>query len=218
MKTLLSSVLILSTAMAVLAQGKVHFANNSVHLVYWDPDPLGLKPGDEYLAGHAYEFGAAGVTFAVELWAGTANNSLSLAASASFTAQSSAGTWLGENVVLPFPGGTMDFFQILIYDASDGSYQNAFGHDYTGATPIFTCFASAGVPYYFLTQHNSPVYSMWDDGTFNLDSVSPGDTGAIELFVIPEPSAFALSGLGALLMTRFYAANRSRLINPRCST
>jgi hypothetical protein len=204
MKTLPWLLLILGAATSALAQGKVHFANNSLHLVYWDPDPFRLKPGDQALAGQVYEFGEGGVTFSIELWAGTANSSLSLVSSTSFSGQSSPGMWVGPNVVLPFPGGTMDFFQIVVYDQSAGSYQNATrGYFYTGATPIFTCFASAGVPYYPLTQHNSPVNSTWDDGTFNLDSVSLGDRGAIELSVTPEPSVFALSGLGfALLLVR----------------
>jgi hypothetical protein len=216
MKTLLSLLFILGTAMAAFAQGKVHFANNSLHLVYWDP--FWLKPQDQALAGQAYEFGQAGVTFAIELWAGTANSSLSLVSITSFSGQSSPGMWVGPNVVLPFPGGTMDFFRIVVYDQSAGSYENASrGYFYTGATPIFTCFASAGVPYYFLTQHNSPVNSTWDDGTFNLDGVSLGDRGAIALSVTPEPSVFALSGIacGLLLMRPSQLINRGQKLAVR---
>jgi hypothetical protein len=218
MRIFFSLLLTLGMVTPVLAQGKVHFANNSLHLVYWDP--FRLKPQDEGLAGQAYEFGQAGVTFAIELWAGTATTSLSLVASTSFSNQASPGAWLGYNLVLPFPGGTMDFFQILIYDQSAGSYQNASqGYFYTGATPVFTAFASAGIAYYFLTQHTSPTYSTWDDGTFNLDNVSPGFRGAIDLSVTPEPPIFGLSGLAcALLVIRRCATSQSRLRKPgkRC--
>lgn len=200
MKTLFSLPIALALATSVLAQGKVRVVNDSLHLVYWTTNPTYLLPQDYGLAGQAYQLGEAGVTFTIELWAGTAANSLSLVANTSFLGQFSPGTWFGQNVTLPFPGGTMDFFQILIYDQSAGSYENSFGSHYTGETPIFTAYPGPGIAYYFLTQHGFPSFSTWADGTFNLDSVSPGDRGAIELGIfVPEPSWSSFSGLACAL-------------------
>jgi hypothetical protein len=115
---------------------------------------------------------------------------------------------------LPTPKG-LTFFQIDIYDSAAGSYyvaETTPGH-YTGQTPIFMANMAADIGYDSLVNHNPPVNSTWADGTFNLDSLSPGFRGAIELGLpIPEPPAF---GLG-LLAFGILLINQSR--RTRCDS
>ena len=184
MKTFFSLLLTLGMATPALAQGKVNFQNNSLHLVYWDPTfPTSL-------AGQPYVLGDAGVTLTIELWAGTSSTSLSLQATTDFHNQSSPGTWVGRTVAMPTVAAGANFFDIRIYDQQLGV---------GGDSGIFTANSSGGTAYYSLVQHTSPAFSTWADGTWNLDSVSPGFRGAI-LLTGPEPSTFALSGLALIVL------------------
>ena len=186
MKIFFSLLLTLGMATTILAQGKVNFQNNSLHLVYWDP-----SPGAPF-AGHAYLLGDGNYAFTIELWAGTSSTSLSLQATTDFSGQSSPGTWPGRNVQMPTVGAGLDFFDIRIHDAAYMLF---------GDSGIFIAQASGGTAYYSLVQHTTPGNSTWADGTYNLDSLSPGFRGAITFG--PEPSSFALACLGfALLLLR----------------
>jgi hypothetical protein len=189
MKIFLSLLLTLGMATPALAQGKVNFQNNSLHLVYWDP-----SPGAPF-AGHAYLLGDGNYAFTIELWAGTSSTSLSLQATTDFSGQTSPGTWPSRNLVMPSVGAGTDFFDILIRDPNDNNW-------IYGNSGIFTAQASGGTAYYSLVQHNTPGNSTWADGTYNLDSVSPGFRGAI-ILDIPEPSVFPLTGLGLGVLLPF---------------
>jgi hypothetical protein len=207
MKMLFSLLFSLAIATPALAQGKIRLVNDSLHLVYFSLN--NLLPGDQALAGQAYALGDSSQTLRIELWAGTASGSLSLVATTDFAGQAGAiGTWGGMNVTLPtgFPGGGVTFFTIDIYDAAAGSYLVASttpGH-YSGTSGEFTTVASSTIAYNSLVNHNSPANSTWANGTWNLDTLSPGFRGAIMLSVVgPEPSTLALGCLGfALLLAR----------------
>jgi hypothetical protein len=182
MKTFFSLLLTLGMATPALGQGKVNFQNNSLHLVYWSPG------GGTAYSGHAYLLGDGGYQLSIELWAGTSSTSLSLQATTDFANQSSPGTWAGRNVVMPSVGAGIDFFDIRIHD----------GNLLQGDSGIFIAQASGGTAYYSLVQHTTPGNSTWADGTYNLDSLSPGFRGAITFG--PEPSSLALACLGCAVM------------------
>jgi hypothetical protein len=216
MKALFFLLITLPLAASVLAQGKVRFVNDSLHLVYWTTDQSGLRQGDYGLAGQAYELGQAGVTFAIELWAGTVAASLRPVASTSFSGQLGPGTWFTDFVNLPsgFPGYTPAFFQVRIYDARDPSWDAAFwNQDYVGESLPFEAIPGT-IAYNSIVDHRAfppGAASTWDDGTFNLDSVSPGDRGAIELRIfVPEPSWSAFSGFALLLLFVRHSAEQQR--------
>jgi hypothetical protein len=183
MKIFFSLLLTLGMATPALAQGKVNFQNNSLHLVYWEP---GM--GTAY-SGHAYLVGDGGYQLVIELWAGTSSTSLSLQATTDFVNQASPGTWAGRNVQMPSVGAGIDFFDIRIHDAN---------YMLDGDSGIFIAQASGGTAYYSLVQHTTPGNSTWADGTYNLDSLSPGFRGAITFS--PEPSSFALACLGCVVL------------------
>ena len=194
MKMLLSLVLTFGMAIPTLAQGKINFINDSLHLVYWSP--TFLLPGDAALAGRPYAVGDSGRIFTVELWAGTSSTSLALQSTADFTGQSALGKWNSKNVTLAtIPAGPI-FFLINIHDTADV---------YFGTSGIFMCNASGTIAYNSLCNHNSPASSTWTDGTYDLSGQVglPGATGAIVLSTFPEPTVTALSGLAvALLLLR----------------
>src|SRR6516225_11066901 len=58
MKILFSLLLTFAMATPVLAQGKVRLVNDSLHLVYFNPNTAFLLPGDAALAGQAYALGS----------------------------------------------------------------------------------------------------------------------------------------------------------------
>lgn len=179
MKVYYSFLFALVMATQAIAQGRVGLVNDSLRLVFWNPNCVAVGyPGSSALAGHAYRLGDGGVTLRIELWAGTSATSLTRQATTSFSGQLSPGTWVGQNLTMPsVPAGT-NYFQISIYD---DSVPPDFGTP-LGYTPVFTAVASDGTPYYPLTQHISPSWSTWPDGTFPLDTdAGPGARGCIML-------------------------------------
>jgi hypothetical protein len=90
---------------------------------------------------------------------------------------------------MPTVGVGIDFFDIRIHDAY---------YVVSGDSGLFTAQASGGTAYYSLVQHTTPGNSTWADGTYNLDSLSPGFRGAITFS--PEPSSFALACLGCVVL------------------
>lgn len=177
--------LVLSAAPSLgLAQGKIRFVTDSLHLVYWSPNRSQLDASDEQLTGQAYQTGQGSQPLTIELWAGTSSDVLTPVATNSFAGQTAPGTFPGMGVVLPigFPWGTPAFFQVLVYDADAGSFSAAsttLGH-YFGQTPVFQV-TPGSTSYSSIVSHVSPAFSTWADGTFNLDYLSPGSRGAIML-------------------------------------
>lgn len=182
MRMFFSLLLPLAMGASVLAQpGRVSLINDSLHLVFWDPncdDIAYFLP-----AGHAYMFNATGwPTLRIELWAGTTSNSLSNVANTTFVGQTTPGTWPGTHVTLPFPGNVAAYFQINIYDQQAGSWLQAIDGGYPhGQTPMFTAIPGTFI-YNSLAQHTYPAYSTWPDGTYPLDiDVGPGARGSVML-------------------------------------
>ena len=191
---------LLATTSLGLAQGKIRFVTDSLHLVYWSPDVRQLDASDDGLAGQAYQTGQGGQTLTIELWAGTASDVLTSAATNSFAGQVDPGTFPGMGVVLPIgiPWGRPAFFQVLIYDAAAGSFSAAsttLGH-YFAQTPVFQV-TPGSIGYSSIVSHVSPAFSTWADGTFNLDNVAPGSRGAIMLQL--RNTCFTLEGQDLVL-------------------
>jgi hypothetical protein len=176
--------ILLATTSLGLAQGRIRFVTDSLHLVYWSPDARQLGDSDAGLAGQAYQTGQGGQILTIELWAGTSWDVLTPVGTNSFAGQVDPGTFPGAGIVLPIglPWGKPAFFQVLIYDAAAGSFSAAattLGH-YFGQTPVFQV-TPGSTSYSSIVSHSSPAFSTWADGTFNLDYLSPGSRGAIML-------------------------------------
>jgi hypothetical protein len=192
MKRLIILLVVLTTSLG-FSQGKVRLQNDSLHLLYFDPDPLNLLPADQGLAGSALPSNgtgsfALGVKINLDLWVGTSSSSLSKLGTASITSGALPGTVIGTNITMQ-TGGNF-YFQLEAYDATGGT-------SYHGESAIFTCNANTGVAYYNITQLTTPASSTWAIGSYDLSSQAAGDRGAIMITLAPEPSGFGLLALGA---------------------
>lgn len=208
MKKLLLTLTAMLACVAAFGQGRVSFNNDTLHLVYFTTDPSGLAPGDAALAGQPM-YGATTIAgsplLVADLYSASTSGGLVLVKSTTFTNSVSAGKWSPASTTLPIgePSGQTAFFQIQIHDSrdADAAASAAAGH-YYGTSPVFSLLPGA-TSFVNLYQSTSPVFSSWPVGTFNMDSTSPGDRGAISLQVIPEPTTFALAGLGAAALLIF---------------
>jgi hypothetical protein len=173
---------------AAFGQGKVIFENDSNHLVYWNPNPALSGPG---FAGEPVGVGGgpSGLNLAVDLYMGTASVALSLLTSTSLSLTPvNPGEWTPATVaVLGFPSGTMLFAQVQVRDLAYATATAAeAGGGVFGFSQEFTVMLG-GIT-------GTPITATWPPGTYPLP---PYGYGAIMIGIIPEPSAFALAGLGA---------------------
>jgi hypothetical protein len=181
MKKALLTVVVAAVSLTVFAQGKLSFSNDSLHLVYMNPDPAMLLLADAGLAGQSVPaFGQlpSGALLDANLYLGLSPSSLALAATAPFS--SIPGEWMPSNLVLPYAGGTTLYCQVQVYDPLE---------TYFGESVLFTVTAGSGVVY-------PPLSSFWPTGPHPVS----GGQGAIMVSLVPEPSALALAGLGVVLL------------------
>jgi hypothetical protein len=212
MKKLLFTLMTLVTCVAAFAQGKVGFQNDSLRLVYWNPNPLYSPPGLAGLAVNSDSF--PGFTPIADLYMGTSSSTLYLYSSTTFWASSEIpGKWHPANVIAnanpttgapSIPAGSTVFVEVQIRDANF-TPPNIFDFNPTGivgpwgASVEFTFSGFGGITY-------PPLWASggtWPPGTFNMDQYGVGSRGAIMVGYIPEPSTFALFGLGAAAMLLF---------------
>jgi len=204
MKKLVLTAVASLACLAAFGQGKISFQNNSTHLVYYDP----VRVSDASLSGKAVSPGLmpSGITLVGDLYVGTSSSSLSLISSTSFGA--APGSFSTMSVQVPaIPGGTSVFVVAQVRDsahAAEATWTPGFqgqGLGWYGASQEFTFVlgtSSISYPAMWSTAGN------WAAGTFPLDSsAGAGALGAIGVAAVPEPTTFALAGLGAAAMLIF---------------
>jgi hypothetical protein len=190
MKKLIATLTAALVCLGAFAQGKIGFQNDSNHLVYY-----GI--GTPYEGQAVYNGNEPpGVTFMADLYMGTTAGTLSLVSSTTFGA--APGKWNATSVRAPYPGGTSVFIEVQLRDSN------------SVPPPIFT-----GFPYgtwwavsqeFTFTLGSSITYPvMWGaNGNWPVGSQPlAGGLGAIGFVWIPEPSTFALAGLGAAALLIF---------------
>ena len=204
MKKLIFTLTATLACVAAFAQGRINFVNDSIHLVYFTSDTNSLRAGDAALAGTGPTTASALVA---DLFAGTSASSLTLQKSTTFSIV--PGKWTAANTILAagIPGGVPQFFQVQIHDAAAVSATAAQGslNQYYGFGQVFTAVPNSGsIAYNSLTAHVAPANSTWNDGTFVMDQYGVGSRGAIVVQAnVPEPTSFALAGLGAAALFIF---------------
>jgi hypothetical protein len=199
MKKLLITATATLACVAAFAQGKVQFVNDSLHLVYMTTDTGSLLPTDAASAGMATP-ATVNATLSVDLWAGTSANSLAKVSTTSFGAI--PGKWTSQNTVLPFAGGSTDFYEVQVYATAAGSEANAKLTPlmYYGDSGVFTVVAGAGASY--LSIVSSLSSTTWAPGSYPVPGGS--NLGAIMLQAnVPEPTTLALAGLGIASLLAF---------------
>lgn len=194
---------------SAFAQGRISFANDSLHLVYFDT--TAVRPGDASVAGQGVLGSSSqtpsGVTLVVDLYQGTSSSALFLLSSTVFSS-SSPGRWTLGNIIVPGVSSGPTFFDVEVRDnAFPTEALSLAGGSYGGDWGIFECVVGSSIGYNSIVNPNAPSFSTWADGTFDASSWSltgAGSLGAIDVHTIPEPSAFALAGVStaALLLLR----------------
>jgi len=208
MKKLLVTVTAALVCVGAFAQGKVQFANDSLHLVYYSTAG-NLRAGDAYLAGSGPTASNMpnGMTLVADLYAGTTPSNLILVATTTFSGVST-GRFNNANITLPSPiaGGQTDWFQVQI---RDNSYSNAAaseaGGSYFAFGDVFSTVPNTGVAFNSIVNHGNPSFSSWANGSYDMTAQTGlnGARGTLSVGVVPEPTSFALAGLGAAALLIF---------------
>jgi len=182
LKKIAIAVLMVAGSVSAFAQGQVNFNNNQTdyattadRLIRWGQGVPGTAAGAP----------ATGTSFKVQLWVGS--DALSLApllvnpANLRTSTTSTPGTWTGggtRDLVTAngtFAKGSTVFLQVVAWDSSNGAtYQNAL---YSGHSDPFT--------------YTSPTSDTAAPSAFYME-------GLRSFAIVPEPSTFALAGLGLL--------------------
>jgi hypothetical protein len=190
---ILGAASLIAASTSGLSQGKMTLANDSLHLVYFNPDPTFLRPGDGPLAGQAVTTNQtpSGVSFVVGLYASLSSSTLSLQGTTTFNAARGPGLFGPTEVVLTgISGGVTAFFQVWVWESA---YADPASSVYAGASPIFTATTGTLTP-------NSILNSTWSSGPYPLDQYGAGSKGSIEVTLVPEPELSAMVGLGMALL------------------
>ena len=146
-----------------------------------------------------------------DLYVGTSSSSLSLMTSTTF---STFGKWNSVNVSVPgVPGGTSVFVVAQIRDANhaaEATWTPSFDSgqfSWYGASPEFTFILGTSTLLYPAMYNHAATQggaqSTWPDGQYNMDFLATGQRGSIMVSSVPEPTSFALAGLGAAAMLIF---------------
>jgi len=207
-KTLLTAVLV-TASVAAFAQGKVALQLDGASAITLGSAGHYLAP-DAALAGMQVPTTGplpSGVVLDVGLYAGTASGSLSLATGISIL-NPSGGTGQAPGVpvavheTLSFAGGSVDYFQVVVWDSAYTSpAAAAAAGSYEGVDNIFAMTPGTGISYPAINSGGGTTWaavgnettSVWANGW-----VSP----------TPEPGTLALGGLGAAALVIFRRRNR----------
>lgn len=217
MKKLFIALTATLVCVGAFGQGKLAFQLPSSGLIYFTTDSAQLLAADRStsvggftLAGSSAYTGNGGTiaalagtpSFTVGLFAGATASSLAPVAVSTTTINSFnyAGTLVQQNVTFAnLPSGTAAFFQIQVYDSRAANAAAAWAAgEYAGQSTVFSAIPQTSV-YSPIYQTAAPVSSTLPAGTQALVDY-PGARGLIALYatssVVPEPSTFALAGLG----------------------
>lgn len=215
MKKKIATALIVSLAsLAAFAQGRLSFANDSLHLVYYNPDVFPPPMGGSLVYGGNMP---AGVNLVADLYLGTASSALSLISSTTFSS-SAPGRWNTTSVTVPgIPGGTTVFITIQVRDgafAPEALWTPSFAPPsvYWGFSVEFPfTLGTSGITYPSIVEPPNPP---WPRGTYPIPG-GGGALGAIAVGYIPEPSAIALAGLACFSILIQQLRGKCRLHSTR---
>jgi len=209
MKKLILTLALVAGCASVFAQGRVNFNNDSLSLITLSSTPGTYLAADAALAGQAVG-NLVPLPSGLTLWAGlyggnsqgslflysvTALNSGSLGpGSIPATHVQLAANANGAPLINPITAGTAigastPWFQIRVWDSRYATYEAAFGQAgaYTGESPEFQMNPGSIA---YINVGPAGANSTWVE--------SP-----IVVGMVPEPSTFALAGLGAAAMLIF---------------
>jgi len=181
MKKTLTTLVCLLAGVAAFAQGTVNFANLVGTALN---QPITLSDQTTRLAGN---------TFMAELLGGASAGSLSVIGSTPFLAGGGAGYFLGGTRVITGVGeGLVAFIQIHAWDTTKGAtYALALA---AGQSGVQDAWGSSG------------IFSVTTGAPNGSPPTTPATLVGLTSFTlnpVPEPSTFALAGLGAAALLLF---------------
>jgi hypothetical protein len=210
MKKLVLTAVASLACLAAFAQGKIGFNTDSVHLVYWGPGAGSLAGG----AVNSDNLAAGLLGMQVDLYMGTSSSQLFLYSSTSFGALAAGpGKWTSASVQAvanattgapAIAGGTSVFVEVAVH-STEKAPSNIFDPASLltfaayGSSPTFNFLLGGGITY-------PPMWGTagnWPAGTWAMDQYGAGSRGAIVVNMVPEPTSFALAGLGAAALLIF---------------
>jgi hypothetical protein len=218
MKKTLLTIALVTASVAAFAQGKVSLQNDSGSLYTLAQAggsqteapgglaTLTLRAGgaDAAAAGSAIAITGplpSGVTLEIGLYGGTSSSSLTLQTHTLLNPSGggtgpSAGQGPFTHVVTGLPGGVVDYFQVCVWDSAYASPQAALAAgSYYGGDNIFSMTPGTSISYPAINSSAAPANSTW---------AAAGNENPLYVGVlIPEPTTFALAGLGAAALVIF---------------
>jgi PEP-CTERM motif len=212
MKKLVLTLTASLACLAAFAQGKINFQNDSLHLAYWGPTAGALAGAA--VNTDSMPAGLAGI--AADLYMGTSASSLALYQTTAFGPLANGpGKWLAaqtlatSSTVNPSAplilGGTSVFVEVVVRSterAADTTFTPSDANLYAawGASALFNFNLGSGTTYPIMWNQTA---GNWGLGTWPMDQYGPGSRGAILVNLVPEPTSFALAGLGAAALLIF---------------
>jgi len=223
MKKLLIIMTSALVCVSAFGQGKLVFQNASSQAIYFTPNTANLDAGDASVAGDGlYTGGNLGIggpsisvltgspTLIAALYGGTSASSLALVSLNTIGNADLEGQTVAESVSFAsLPNGTPAFFQIQVFDSRATADDTQAGGGaayawtqvgwYAGESAVFTAVPQSSYSALSLTA----VSCNLGTGTFNVKDYS-GEKGLIQVYaVVPEPTSFALAGLGLATLLIF---------------
>ena len=208
MKKLLLTSALLAVCTGAFAQGKVNLFNDAASLIVLTTDTSAVLAADTALAGQAVGNLTplpSGKTLLAGLYGGTSSSSLFLYSTVALTDAATPAGWIPATHMLlnanaatgapAIPGianGTAitaatPWLQVKVWDSAFATYELAVGQGYTGKGAEFQFNPGPSLSY--PSTAPAGVNSTWIDGNIVLS--------------VPEPSTFALAGLGAAALMIF---------------
>jgi hypothetical protein len=196
MKKLILTLALVGVSAVAFGQGQVQMEND-LHTVQLTTDTSKLLAADVGSAGVDVPVGGtllpSGKNIVVGLYAGNVSSSLSLITTLPLSQDPNSiqdGAMSPAAVTLPtgFPGGVATFFSFAAWDGAFATPTLALANgSYGGSSMVFTVTPSGGTGLPPSIQNAS-----WTEGSV-----------IIGLAAVPEPSTFALAGLGAAALLIF---------------
>lgn len=152
-RSLVTVLLLAASTVGAFAQGRVSLQNDGgspITLSSWD-----VLAADMAVAGLPVATTGplpSGFMLSVGLYAGTSSTALSMVSSEIMNPTGGTGLPSGailvRHIILPFPGGTMDYFQVRVWDSTYITYEAAqAAGSYVGENNIFTMTPGTSIVY-----------------------------------------------------------------------
>lgn len=194
MKKTLLTIALVAVSAAAFAQGRIT-AQNGNSLVDLTTDTSKLVAADRSLAGQAVPTTGAlpsGKSLMFGIYAGTSSSSLAFVSAIPLNPAAGGSGIPGQiaptHVLLPFAGGVLAYLEVKIYESTYANYE---------APGALSGYVTVG-----------SIFSM-TPGTFAYPGIDVGGGTTYQNVpfantgLVPEPSTFALAGLGAAALMIF---------------